>query len=85
MKLQSFRKQNFIVSLWLQFSNGSSNVVTSDYVICLFLSLAKGGDIGSGKIPGSEGGWGRDLKGSDQFYYEIYYEREISSLISELL
>lgn len=64
------------MSLWLQFSNGTFNVVTSDYVIPLFLNLAKGVDIGSGKIPGSEGGWGHDLKGSDQFYYEIYYEEK---------
>lgn len=72
LKLQSFRKQNFNVSLWLQFSNSTFNVVTSDYVVCLFLSLAKGGNVGTGKISGSEGGWGHDLKGSNQFYYEIY-------------
>lgn len=73
------------MSLGLQFLNSTFNVVTSDYVICLFLSLAKGGYVGMGKISGSEGGWGHDFKGSNQFYYEIYYEPEISSLISELL
>lgn len=59
--------------------------MTSDHVIYLFVNLAKGGYIGTGKISDSEGGWGRDLKGSNQFCYEIYYKTDIYSLISELL
>lgn len=71
--------------LFLHFSNGAFKLVTSKHVRYLLLNLARVETYGLAKDLGVDGGCGHGLQWPNKIYYEIYYDPEISSLISELL